>query len=93
MLDPDRAIAFTHESDGQPPRGAGLRPGPLLWGRTFTGGVEIQKTRSQNYSEIFFGLTTVTVSSDQSLKRSGSFLSPLPVVVFVGFGVHLGAPQ
>jgi hypothetical protein len=29
MLDPDRAIAFTHESDGQPPRGAGLRPGPL----------------------------------------------------------------
>ena len=39
------------------------------------------------------GLTTVTVSSDQSLKRSGSFLSPLPVVVFVGFGVHLGAPQ
>jgi hypothetical protein len=43
MLDPDRAIAFTHESDGQPPRGAGLRPGPLYGGRTFTGGVEIQK--------------------------------------------------
>ncbi len=50
------------------------------------------KTR-KNYSEIFFGLTTVTVSSDQSLKRSGSFLSPLPVFVFVGFGVDLGAPQ
>ena len=43
MPDPDRAIAFTHPSDGQPPRGAGLRPGPLYGGRASTGAVEIQK--------------------------------------------------
>ena len=33
MLDPDRAIAFTHESDGQPPRGGGTPAATCIEGR------------------------------------------------------------
>jgi hypothetical protein len=43
---PDRAIAFTHEYDGQPPRGAGLRPGPL-YGAARSREPLKSKTRSQ----------------------------------------------
>ena len=56
MLDPDRAIAFTHESDGQPPRRAGTPAGSSIWGRTFTGAVEIQNAISKIILNFFSAL-------------------------------------
>ena len=56
MLDPDRAIAFTHESDGQPPRGGGTPAGSFI-GVARSREASNPKLDLKNYSEIFFGLT------------------------------------